>query len=241
MTTPDPIRVCLPYPQPVLLSQINLPYGLPPLGGGNDTCEEILDVVRQLNSALMAFYPFIKMAQCVIKVIGFLQLIPGVITNPSSVSKLSKALDDMRDCTTLMADFSGAGSLISYCRLIRDCFRLLRAILTCLREAIVMIVDTRVQADNMQTSSDPNIREVGLCLSAQVDDMTVAVNNKLATLSAFVQLVNALIEIVNSVAPTPLPISPLDLSTVSPTTTAPIDEFITQLDLFERLLTTICP
>jgi hypothetical protein len=204
--TATPLLSCSPYPDCADI-EVELPFGLPPQTFRNPCCEGLDLTLDQLSGLLQPLYPFLKLLDCALKLVGIVLAVPDAIGPPPSIGKIAEMAEGLVVFTTeclpyilsLVPVFPTA--ILAFCRMVRGIARLVLAICRCLKR--VFYVNISISADilALSASSDPLLVEMGLCLSGQNDLLLNGLLTKLNQLLNVFTLINSLFEILFTFIP----------------------------------------
>lgn len=214
------IIFCATYPVNCDAMSIAMPFGLPVLDVPDTTCLGAEDFLRGLNVQLGGFYPIIKLADCILRLIKVVQIIPECI-KPPKIRKLARAISALADCATLMADFSGV-NIVSYCRLVRDLTAFMICILQCIVHLAIILQQQTEQANVWKGSPDAKLVFAGECAEQQNTKLLLTLHGKLNSVKLLLLILNTIIGAIpplqaalGSAYPLGSPVDPTDVAALN--------------------------
>lgn len=245
MATQEPILFCNVYPVVAAGAYVNipglniqvdglirLPYGLSPIKY-DSTCEGVHISIENINVLLTGVIPFLRLADCVVKIIKFAQAVPDALGPPPRPDKLASSVAALGDCLTLLLSFTLPLAMLDFCKLIRDIIRFALLVLWCIRQSLMIKLESDNEATTLLGSADARLQDMGACLQTQNAALQTEINGKLSGVTLLLTAINILIGVTG--------IGSVVKTTPDGVTVAFIDSMIADLKASLNVFLAICP
>ena len=191
-----PIPFCAEM-QGCLGVEFNLPFGIGVKKLPDPCCVGIDASLEQLFSSFGPFLPAIKILGCLVKVAQLATAIPDALgppPDPFAIADLVKLAKDLAECVSYLVNLApGPGSVISFCKFIRDISGYLVGILECLQTAIRINVSVGVDVLALNRSVDPLLRQQAECLQTQNAVLSARILSQASQVLNLISLLNLII------------------------------------------------
>ncbi len=204
----DPVLFCNVYPDASASARVTLrlPFGMPELEAFDLTCEGLSIFTSDLTASLSAFFPVIKLSDCVLKVIAVLQAIPDAFP-PGNPSALIQKISELADCVILLGEFTGLLPT-PFCKFIYDLCNVYIKILNCIISLTQITVDNQQSIDVLNASGDVELQQMASCLETQNEALKLSLGVKFDSMKLVLVLLNAIVQALPPVAAIIGPIDP---------------------------------
>ncbi len=191
-TTKEPVVFCNLYPDASLKVSLNLPFGMPKLEAPDLTCEGMSVFVGNATASISAFYPVIRIADCILKVIEAIKAIPDALGPPPNPGKIAEKIGALAECVPLFLGFTGVDPT-PYCRFIRDLTGISIGVLTCLKNTLTVAIENDQAVEVLNASGDASLMQHASCLAEQSTKLKAIVKVKFDSMKLVITLLNAIL------------------------------------------------
>jgi hypothetical protein len=201
-----PLLFCADYPT-CLKVEVELPFGLPTFSFDDPCCEGLNITLDQLEGLLRPLIPFLKLLDCATKLISITMAIPDVIGPPPDIGKIVELIEAVADfvgeCLPYILSLVPIlpTAIIAFCKMIRGIARLILTILRCVKRVFVLNIAIAGDVLSLNTSIDPLLVNMGICLQGQNSSLNNSLLAKLGSLLNVFNLVNLVLEVLFTFIP----------------------------------------
>jgi len=190
----DPLVECLDMPnyRDGADASIHMIFGLPDVKF-DGSCEGLQTSMASLTANLSAFYPIIRIVNCILKIVEVIQAIPDSIGPPPDPTVLVQKLAALADCITLFLSFTGYGAIPDFIQFLADLCSYLLDVLECMRVMLEVKIDSDAQADALNASADAQLQSMGACLTIHNDALGKQLSGKFSSMEVIIILFNSII------------------------------------------------
>jgi hypothetical protein len=240
-----PLELCVPVSPCTPVKFTNLPFGLPATTWTDPCCQGVDASVIQINQQLAPLLPFLQLIDCATKLIDIVTAIPKSIGPPPDIGKLASIgqliSDFISKCLPLIISYTPIGMVLPIICTVKHVIQVIMSMLSCLSKLVKANVAFTADALLMSNSSDPLLREQGICMTAQAAANAAHLSDQLGSVNGILLLITALTAVMSAVPGFPAITIPTSLSPGAVVDTAPIDELVVILTDIVQALTVLCP
>lgn len=186
---------------------LDLPFGLPSTDISDPCCKGIDQLMVDLGNLLAPIMPFLQLLDCVVKLTELVTLIPDAIGPPPSISKLASIgskITAFIPCVNKLLELAPLplpNNIIAFARFIRGLMQITIAILNCLKRMVTVSLQLSADIVALSLSDDAALREMGICLVEQNNQVGLDILSKINSLMNIFNLINAFLGIVLTAVP----------------------------------------